>query len=74
MISNKTKLLLSECLNCDVKSVSKELNIRNTPQWDSLAHLRLVCRIEEELGRSLSAMEVLNIESAIDVESLIVRE
>ena len=74
MISNKTKLLLCKSLNCDVNSVSEELNIRNTPQWDSLAHLRLVCGIEEELGRNLSAMEVLNIESAIDVESLIVRE
>lgn len=71
MISKKTRSILSECLNLDETNIDKKLNINNTADWDSLAHLRLVCAIEEEIGRSLSAMEVLNIESASDVENLI---
>ena len=69
MISKKTRFILSKCLNLDGKKIDKKLNINNTAAWDSLAHLRLVCAIEEEIGRSLSAMEVLNIESASDVEN-----
>ena len=71
MISKKTRSILSECLNLDETNIDKKLNINNTADWDSLAHLRLVCAIEEEIGRTLSAMEVLNIESASDVENLI---
>ena len=71
MISKKTRSILSECLNLDETNIDKKLNINNTADWDSLAHLRIVCAIEEEIGRSLSAMEVLNIESASDVENLI---
>lgn len=71
MISKKTQIILSKSLNFDEKDINEKLNINNTADWDSLAHLRLVCAIEEEIGRSLSAMEVLNIGSAIDVENLI---
>ena len=71
MISKKTRSILSECLNLDETNIDKKLNINNTADWDSLAHLRLVCAIEEEIGRGLSAIEVLNIESASDVENLI---
>ncbi|MGV3658744.1 MAG: acyl carrier protein [Prosthecobacter sp.] len=50
-------------LGIESGSVSDATVPDNTPQWDSLAHLRLVMAVEEEFGISIPAEQVLDMVS-----------
>lgn len=40
-------------------------------EWDSLAHLRIVMRLEAELSRRLTPDEILGLRSLEDLEALL---
>lgn len=35
----------------------EEISMQTLPEWDSLAHTRIIIALEKEIGRSLSAAE-----------------
>jgi len=53
--------------------ISDDVRIGTFERWDSLAHLRLVLAIEQQIGRQLDADEAIRIESLADVAALIAR-
>ena len=62
--------LLSEALGIPADSVGADTKLGLIPEWDSLAHMRLVLGIEEKLGRQLAPEEVLSIDGLDAVEAL----
>jgi len=67
----QAKKLLAEATNCDSKMIADDARIGTFDRWDSLAHLRLVLAIEQQIGRQLDADEAVRIESLSDVAALL---
>jgi acyl carrier protein len=67
----RAKELLAEAANCDSVMIPNDVRIGTFERWDSLAHLRLVLAIEEQIGRLLDPDEAVRIESLADVAALL---
>lgn len=59
-ITPRLRQVFSQVLGIEAAAVSDATAPDNTPQWDSLAHLRLVMAIEEEFGISIPAEQVMD--------------
>jgi acyl carrier protein len=70
--SQQAKKLLAEVANCDPAIIPDGVRIGRFERWDSLAHLRLVLAIEEQIGRQLDPDESVRIESLADIAALLV--
>lgn len=51
--------IVSEVLGIPIEDVSEALSSDETPEWDSLNHLRLITALEEELSVKLTMDEVV---------------
>jgi acyl carrier protein len=69
--SQQARQLLAEAANCTVLSIPDDVRIGQFGAWDSLAHLRLIVRIEEVIGRQLDPDETVRIESLAEIAALI---
>jgi acyl carrier protein len=69
----KAKEILSAALNLPEVKIDQNTAIGKTPEWDSLAHMRLILAVEELVGRELGMEEVIGIESLSDVENTLKR-
>ncbi|HZT24240.1 MAG TPA: acyl carrier protein [Pseudolabrys sp.] len=69
--SDRAKQLLADALNCDAALISGDVRIGQFERWDSLAHLRLILAIEQELGRELDPDEAVRIEGLADIATLL---
>lgn len=63
--------LLAAALGCPEEAIAPESAIGTLPQWDSLAHIKIVLTVEERLGRSLSTDEILAITSLAAIDQLL---
>jgi acyl carrier protein len=57
----EARRLLGEILDMDADALPQDASMDTVPQWDSLNHIRLVSRLEEELGRPVDGEEILSI-------------
>jgi acyl carrier protein len=67
----QAKKLLAEAANCESAMIPDDVRIGTFERWDSLAHLRLVLAIEQQIGRLLDPDEAVRIESLGDVAALL---
>lgn len=72
-IQPRLKRVFAQVLGLEEYSVSDATAPDNTPQWDSLAHLRLVMAVEEEFGISIPAEQVMDMVS-FKIAALMVEE
>lgn len=49
---------ISTILNVDPSRITPDLSQENTAQWDSLAHLRLVLELEQNLGVRFRSQDI----------------
>jgi len=68
----QAKQLLAEAANCESAMIPDDVRIGGFERWDSLAHLRLVLAIEQQIGRQLDPDEAIRIEKLADVAALLV--
>jgi len=60
-INEKTALienvqaLLSEALQIDLQDVTPDLAFGDLPQWDSMGHMEVMMRLEEQFGVEINA-------------------
>jgi acyl carrier protein len=55
------RAVLAEEIGFQAHEVGGGTNIADTLEWDSLAHLRIILRIEEIIGRTLESTELLQL-------------
>jgi acyl carrier protein len=69
--SQQAKKLLADAANCDPSAIPDDVRIGHFERWDSLAHLRLVLALEEQIGRQLDPDESVRIETLADITALL---
>ena len=45
--------ILAKNLKISEESINSETNIKNTPEWDSLAHVRIILELEAETKKKV---------------------
>jgi acyl carrier protein len=61
------KELIAKTLGVAVDVVDDELAVGDIPEWDSLAHMRIIAALESELGVVLDIEQTLEIEDVEDI-------
>jgi acyl carrier protein len=69
----KAKEILSTALKVPEEKIDCNTAIGITPEWDSLAHMRLILALEEVVGEKLNMIEVVDIENLTDIISTLER-
>lgn len=63
--------LLAGVLEMSAAELPEVAGIDTVAAWDSLAHMRLVARLEEMLGRELTAEEMLALDGVAAIDALL---
>jgi acyl carrier protein len=68
-----TKLadLLQTYLNVDLNKVSDTTILNTLEDWDSMAHMTLIMKLEEEYEFMLSGDEIVSLQTIGDIKQLI---
>lgn len=70
-LTPQTKEIVAAALGLSADQISSDTALGRTPQWDSLAHMRLILSLEEVLGQPLSPDAIVSIASSQDVAALL---
>lgn len=63
--------VLAEALGLSAAEIRDDTKLGVTPQWNSLAHMRLILALEQRLDRKLGPNEIVSIASLSDVVAAI---
>ncbi|MEZ8470153.1 acyl carrier protein [Vibrio splendidus] len=61
------KQLISNVLQVSIGQIDDELAVGDIPEWDSLAHMRIIAALESDLGVVLDIEQTLEIEDVEDI-------
>lgn len=61
------KELIAKILGVSLDVVEDELAVGDIPEWDSLAHMRIIAALESDLGVVLDIEQTLEIEDVEDI-------
>ena len=61
------KELIAKILGVSLELVEDELAVGDIPEWDSLAHMRIIAALESDLGVVLDIEQTLEIEDVEDI-------
>ena len=61
------KQLIADVLEVSVDKIDDELAVGDIPEWDSLAHTKIITALETELGVVLDIEQTLEIEDVEDI-------
>lgn len=57
----RARALLASAFEVPENDIGLDASMENSPQWDSLGHVKLIMRIEDDLGRKLESEEVVDL-------------
>lgn len=72
-VTDTATRLLAEELGLSSDRIGPDTGLHNTPEWNSLAHLRIVLALEEALGQPLGPEDVVSLSGFPDVVALLER-
>lgn len=61
------KELIAKILGVSLDVIEDELAVGDIPEWDSLAHMRIIATLESDLGVVLDIEQTLEIEDVEDI-------
>ena len=64
---NGARRVLAEALEVPLDQIAADASIETLEAWDSLGHVKVVMRIEDRIGRTLEAEEIV---SLFDIDSV----
>ena len=67
ILKESVKALIANTLNVSIDRVHDELAIGDIPEWDSLAHMRIITALGADLGVVLDIEQTLGIEDVEDI-------
>ena len=69
--SSAAAALVAEALGLSAAEIDEGTALGVTPQWDSLAHMRLILALEQRLGRRLAPEAIVGLADFGDVVALL---
>jgi acyl carrier protein len=60
-ISDRVQALLAEAIQVPVEMVSPDLEFGDLPQWDSLGHMEVMLKLEDEFGVPIDTDTIANL-------------
>lgn len=63
--------LVAEALALPTESVGADSDVATLPDWDSLAHIRVLLALERALGRRLAPGEIGGLRGVADIDRLL---
>jgi len=72
-VMERLRLLVSDVLELEPDAVDASAGKETLPEWDSLAHLRIVGAVEEEFGVKLTMQEIGEMTSLAAIGKLVER-
>ena len=72
-MKNKDKLIqcFIEALNIEKGLITESLKYQSIPQWDSIAHMSLVAKIENYFDIMLDTEEILDMSSVTQIKLIL---
>lgn len=67
MSRDSIKNLIAKVLEVSVDIITDDLAVGDIPEWDSLAHMRIIATLEADLGIVLDIEQTLDIEDVEDI-------
>ncbi len=66
-LSERIQLLLAEAIQVPPELVTPELAFGDLPQWDSLGHMEVMMRLEDEFGVAINADTIAELVSVPEI-------
>lgn len=63
--------ILAQALTIDASTIGPDTTLMLCPQWDSLAHMRIILALESSIGQTLTPDAILSIEGLDDVATIL---
>ncbi|HMP73362.1 MAG TPA: acyl carrier protein [Kiritimatiellia bacterium] len=60
---HKVREIFSGCLNIPLADIQDELAYNSRPEWDSVAHMALVARLDQAFNIMMETDDVINLSS-----------
>ena len=72
-MTNNEKLIIcfEDSLNINRDIVIDSLKYQSIPQWDSIAHMSLVAKIEDQFEIMLETEEILDMSSVLQIKKIL---
>ena len=67
ILSQRVQSLLAEAIQVPVEMVTPDLSFGDLPQWDSLGHMEVMLRLEEEFGVAIDADTIAQLISVPEI-------
>jgi acyl carrier protein len=66
--------IVAEVLSLPASSISDASGPETVPEWDSLAHMRLVAKLEEAFGVRFDLDEIIQMENVGKIKGLLAKK
>lgn len=63
--------IVAEILEMEPEKIDINMQQEDVEEWDSLAHIRIIAEIEEQLGKNIDIDKVVEIHSIKDLITLV---
>ena len=67
LLSNRVQSLVAEAIQVPADMVSPDLAFGDLPQWDSLGHMEVMLKLEEDFGVTIDAERIAQLISVPDI-------
>ena len=72
-VLERARLLLADVLGLPAAEIPDDAGIGTLAAWDSLAHVRIALRIEQEVGHALGLESVLSLRDVAGIAEVLKR-
>lgn len=70
-VEGKIKNILSRVLGIDANKITDNLNMDNTPEWDSLSTMLIVAQLEDDFSIELTVEEIIQMSSFFSLREIV---
>ena len=70
-LENRVQMIVADVLKIPLDQVTEELAIGDIPEWDSVANIRLLQKIEEIFDIEIDPIDALDAEDVFDFVKLV---
>ena len=71
MMRNRIREVMSDIFGISIEEITSDSSMDTLPSWDSLGHLQLIIKLEDDFTVSFSELETLSMTNFKSIEKII---